>query len=257
MRTVAALSICATLIAQESNPLTGNAAAAEAGRQTFLGACSACHGASGQGGTGPNLVSGRATNRMTDRRLFHSIKDGVPGTDMPPFGLADEKIWQLVSFVRSLTAPAIESRTLGNAARGGELFFGEAGCAGCHSVAGRGGVLGPDLSNVGVTRTLLGLRESVFDPNARIAAGFGAVTAVLATGETVEGVLKNENNYSVQILDAKGRLYLLLRSDLRALNRREGSLMPAGYDRKLTKSQSEDLLAFLSRRTIRPVEDTK
>ncbi|MGH9630759.1 MAG: c-type cytochrome [Bryobacteraceae bacterium] len=249
-------TIPATLLAQESNPLAGNARAVDDGRITFRGACSACHGITGQGGTGPNLV-GRFTSRLSDRRLFQSIKHGVPGTDMPPFPLPDEKIWQLVSFLRSLSAPAIKVKAPGNADRGSALFFNKAGCAVCHSVAGRGGMLGPDLSNVGVTRTLMQLRESIFDPNARIEAGFAAATAVLATGGTLEGVIKNQNNYSVQLLDAKGRLHLLWRSNLRALKEPEGSLMPAGYEQTLSKTEIEDLLAFLSLRTIRPVEDVK
>src|SRR5262245_35197671 len=149
MRSVLLLLISTPLLAQRSNP-----DAVEAGRQLFLGACSACHGASGQGGAGPSLVSGRMS-RLPEARLFKSIKEGLPGTDMPPFKLPDAKIRQLAVFVRSLSAPAIESHVAGNAAAGKALFFGAAGCAKCHMVAGQGGVLGPDLSNAGVTRTLL------------------------------------------------------------------------------------------------------
>jgi putative heme-binding domain-containing protein len=238
--------------AQEANPLANNAEAAETGRELFLGACSACHGASGQGGTGPNLITGRATNRMQDRQLFRSIKDGVPGTDMPPFGISDEKVWQLVTFVRSLSAPAIKARLKGDPAKGQALFSGKGGCVGCHAIAGKGGVLGPDLSNAGVNRTVLQLRESIFDPNARIEAGFEAAAVTTKAGESIAGVLKNANNYSVQLLDNQGRLHLFWMRDLTAMKRREGSLMPAGFDTKLTKQESEDLLAFLSKQTIRP-----
>jgi putative heme-binding domain-containing protein len=249
------LFVTLMLPAQERNPLAGNPGAVEAGRATFLGACSACHGITGQGGTGPNLVSGRAISRMPDRRLFESIKHGVPGTDMPPFALPDGKVWELVSFLRSLAAPAIRAGVQGDTAKGRELFFNKAGCAGCHSVAGQGGVIGPDLSNVGVTRTLLQLRESILEPNARIEPGFDAASAQLASGGRLEGVVKNQNNYSLQLLDIEGRLHLLWRSDVKALMMREGSLMPAGYDQKLTKTEMTDLLAFLSRRTVRTAED--
>ena len=52
--------------------------------------------------------------------------------------------WQVVAFVRSLTAPAIENVAPGNPSAGQELFWGKAGCTGCHAIQGRGGKLGPD-----------------------------------------------------------------------------------------------------------------
>ena len=244
---------CLPLIAQQ-NPLPNAPETVEAGRQTFLGACSACHGASGQGGTAPNLTTQRQTARMPDRQLFASIKHGVPGTDMPPFPIADQKVWEVVWFVRSLSAPSITTAVKGSAEAGQALFFGKAGCSNCHRIAGRGGAIGPDLSNTGVNRTLLQLRESIFDPNARIADGFDAVTVTTASGTRIEGVAKNENNYSMQVLDKGGRLHLLQRGEIREVRRREGSLMPAGYEQKLSKTESEDLLAFLSRQSIRPYD---
>lgn len=249
MRSVLLLWMAATSLAQENNPLGTKPEAVEHGRQTFLGACSACHGASGQGGTGPSLLSGRV-NRLKDRPLFLAIKNGLPGTDMPPFALPDDKLWQLVSFLRNLTAPAIEANVPGDAARGAELFQAQ-GCARCHSVAGRGGAIGPDLSNIGMARTLFQLRESVFQPSARIEQGFEAVEVALTKGGSLSGVLKNGNNYSLQILDAQGQLHLLSRTDVRSFNKGKQSLMPGDYSRKLGKKEAEDLLAYLSQRTIR------
>jgi len=249
MRSVLLLWIAATALAQENNPLGSKPEAVEQGRQTFLGACSACHGASAQGGTGPSLLSGRV-NRLRDRALFLAIKNGLPGTDMPPFALPDDKLWQLVSFLRNITAPAIEANVPGDAARGAVLFQSH-GCAGCHSIAGKGGAIGPDLSNIGMARTLFQLRESVFQPSARIEQGFEAVEVQLPSGP-LSGVLKNGNNYSLQILDAKGQLHLLSRTGVRSFQKRKESLMPAGYSQKLSKTEADDLLAYLSQRTIRP-----
>src|SRR6266700_4626124 len=93
----------------------GRPGAVEAGRELFAGACSACHGPNGEGGHGPSLVDGWQVRRASDQALFDSIKAGVPGTDMPPSPLPDEKIRLLATFVRSLSRPAIASDVNGDA----------------------------------------------------------------------------------------------------------------------------------------------
>ncbi|MDZ4796802.1 MAG: c-type cytochrome, partial [Bryobacteraceae bacterium] len=131
-----------------------SAEAVVAGQKLFAAACGACHGRSGEGARGPNLADGGLIRRLNNTRLFASIKNGVPGTDMPGFPMADAKIWQIVAFVRSLSSPAIEARLEGDVPRGSAVFFGAGGCSGCHSIRGRGASLGPDLSNAGAVMTV-------------------------------------------------------------------------------------------------------
>src|SRR5215510_12009350 len=88
----------------------------EAGRELFAGACAACHGPNGEGGHGPGLADGRRVRRLSDEQLFDSIKQGVPGTDMPPCALPDEQIRRMAAFVRSLSQPAIASVAKGDVA---------------------------------------------------------------------------------------------------------------------------------------------
>lgn len=223
-------------------------AAVEAGKQIYLGSCSGCHGATGEGSQGPSLLSGRAS-RLEDRVLFGTIRNGLPGTTMPDFPLAEEKVWQVAAFVRSLTAPAAAALVPGDAARGRAYFFGAGKCSGCHMILGQGGYPGPDLSNIGAERTAHQLRESVLRPSARIENGYRAVAAVLRSGRAVEGVAKNFNNYSVQILDKGGRMHLLQRSELTKLELRDASMMPAA-----SGDAAADVIAFLARQTVRPYE---
>ncbi|MBL8212507.1 MAG: c-type cytochrome [Bryobacterales bacterium] len=247
------LLCCPSLAPAQKNPLAKDPAAIENGRQTFLGACSACHGASAQGGTGPSLVSGRM-NRLNDGQALKAIKNGLPGTDMPPFNIPDDKVWEMVTFLRSLSRPAIALPPAGSAEAGAAVFFGKGGCSNCHRIAGKGGAIGPDLTNAGANMTVLQMREAIFEPNARVAPGFEAVTVTTAAGAVIDGVARNENNYSLQVLDKAGKLHLLWRRDVKQFKRRDGSLMPAGYDQKLSKVEATDLLAFLSRQSIRPYE---
>jgi len=46
-----------------------------------------------------------------DADLFHTVRAGVPGSQMPPFaGFSDEQVWQLVSYIRSLAPSSTGAR---------------------------------------------------------------------------------------------------------------------------------------------------
>jgi cytochrome c oxidase cbb3-type subunit III len=236
----------------ERNPFAGQADAVVAGRKLFATSCSGCHGANGEGGRGPNLTSGRAVRRSNDRALFSSIRSGVPGTDMPPTNLPDDQIWRMVSFIRDLSAPAYESKVTGDADAGAAIFFGKVDCSGCHMIGGRGGFLGPDLTDIGAQRTAPQLRESLLQPSARISDGYQGVTVIMLDGSKIAGAAKNNDNYSIQILDSKGDLHLLSKDRLRDVIFRKNSLMPEDYGKRLTPDEISNVLAFLSRQSVRP-----
>jgi putative heme-binding domain-containing protein len=162
--------------------------------------------------------------------------------------MAGEKVLQVAAFVRSLTAPAMATQVAGDPERGRRVFFGTGRCSACHMILGQGGYPGPDLSNIGAERTVPQLTESVLKPSARIAAGYRSVTAVLKSGRTVQGVAKNSNNYSVQILDREGKLHLLGRDEIAQLDLNDASMMPAVSD----PGEVLHLVAFLSRQSARP-----
>jgi putative heme-binding domain-containing protein len=225
--------------------------AIEAGRRLFLEACSACHGQNGGGGHGPSLVEGHQVRQLNDAQLFQSIQKGIPGTDMPPSPLPEPQIRQVLAFVRSLSAPAINTNVPGNAAAGREVFFGKGGCSGCHAIGGRGGFTGPDLTDAGASRTAGQLRESLLEPNKRIAEGFEAVDVTTRDGQRIHGVAKNHDNYSVQILDESGKLHLLARADIAKIEFGTRSLMPDDFAKRLSASEIQDVLAFLSRQSVR------
>ncbi len=234
-----------------ANPLAGKPEAVAAGAKLFASACSGCHGANADGGRGPSLADGRRTRRSSDRQLWTTIKNGVPGGDMPPFPLPDEKIWQLVAFVRSLSAPAAESHVPGDPRAGHEVFYGKGGCGGCHMVAGSGGFLGPDLSNIGMVRSWRQLRDALLKPESRSRTGYEGITVVTRRGERIDGVARNHTNYSFQILDAKGGLHLLQADELRDVQFRPDSLMNEDYGTRLSAAERENLLAYLSGLAVR------
>ena len=235
------------------NPFAGRPEAIEAGKGLFASMCAGCHGAQAEGGRGPNLEDGQLIRSKDEEHLFGSIRKGAPGGDMPPFNLPDEQIWQLLAFIRSLSAPAAESPVPGDPEAGRVIFAGQGRCTACHMIKGHGGFTGPDLSNIGMSRSYKQLRQALVDPKSRSRAGYQGATVLTTRGVRITGILKDNTNYSVVIQDAGGNLHLLPMLEIREMTLRNGSLMPDDYTRRLAGKELGDLLAFLSRQSVRPV----
>jgi putative heme-binding domain-containing protein len=223
-----------------------------AGEQVYSVACSACHGPEGEGGRGPNLVIGPAAQNKRPTQIYNSIKNGVPGSDMPPYGsLPNEQLWQLTAFVSSLSRPAYEMDIPGDTKAGEALYYGKMNCSNCHMIRGRGGALGPDLSNAGLQNYVLQLREGVLEANKRITPGFDPVRLTTTSGEKIEGVAKNYTNYSIQLVDRRGALRLLQTRDLQEIVFLENTWMPADLTERFSEDEIQNVLAFLSRQATR------
>jgi PQQ-dependent dehydrogenase (methanol/ethanol family) len=253
---VAAASLVAAAAQQSDaarNPLAGRADAAAAGKQIFDQTCASCHGAAGQGDRGPALDRADVVHGGDDADLFHAIRTGVPGSGMPAFPrLTDEHTWQLVTYIRSLTpsigSAAAASTVRGDAPAGEALFFGKAQCSACHEVNGRGGIVGPDLSTAGRMPAAT-LRKKILDPASPLSPGRGqspqVVVATTKDGRQIRGVRRNEDTFTVQIVDASGTLHLLDKQTLTAYRVENTSLMPADYASRLSVSELDHLVAYL------------
>jgi putative heme-binding domain-containing protein len=172
---------------------------------------------------------------------------------MPSSTLPDADIRNVVAYLRSLRAPASEAPVAGDVSRGEAIFRTKGRCLDCHMFRGSGGLLGPDLSNIGAERSLSSLRSALTQARPNTVRGYQAARVVTAEGKALSGIVKNEDNFSLQFLDSAGALHLFTREELREITYRERSLMPGDYDRRLTSAEIEDLLAFLSR-IVRPKE---
>jgi cytochrome c oxidase cbb3-type subunit 3 len=253
--------------AARTNPLAGQTQAVDAGQKAFRETCSVCHGAFGEGGQGgegqgPNLITSGRVQRSSDDELFGIIQHGVPGSAMPAFALAANKTWQLVSYLRTLSATAVTLNVAGNAEAGRAIFSGKGQCSDCHMIGGKGGFLGPDLSDIGATRRLDQLRDAVLkttqggstsrDLYGDPLAGYRPILLTMQDGTKVEAVAKHYSNYSVQALDKAGNLHLLHGADIKRAEFLPKSWMPDDYSKRLSAVELQDLLAYLSRQSIRP-----
>src|ERR1700730_14694712 len=126
-----------------------------AGKKRFENLCAPCHGAGGAGGERAGPLFGREESRIHSvQDLRDTIRNGIPAAGMPPFHLPAAQFEDVVAYVHALRSPAAEHPAPGDASAGERFFFGNGNCGECHAVRGRGGWIGPDLSDVGSRRSL-------------------------------------------------------------------------------------------------------
>ena len=124
------------------------------GEQIYQDQCVACHGAQGEGGSGPALNNRTVLKNTLDHVFFSVIRSGVPGTQMPAWSvdyggpLTDEDVRDVVALLRAweATAPEIEAPVfVPDPAQGARLF--SSTCAICHGTNGSGTETAPQINN--------------------------------------------------------------------------------------------------------------
>lgn len=252
-----------TLLGQDKNPFAGDTEAAKRGEFHFRINCAFCHGLGARGGgRGPDLTRARKRHGNSDAEMFQTINQGVPGTAMPTngttgqgVGMTEEEIWQVITYLRSVQVKA-PAQPNGDAIHGKQLFYGDANCSGCHMVEGKGGRLGPDLTAVGLARSTDGIVDAVRNPSRRLAPKlleatkefpeeYETVTVVTVAGLEIKGVTMNEDNFSVQMMDASEQIHLFDKSKLRSIKKSRTSTMPAYATALLSDKDLQDIVAYL------------
>jgi len=227
------------------NPLQGNQDAIRDGGTKFRSRCAGCHGPDGRGYIGPD-ITGLSASGYTDDRLFGIVRRGVPGTEMTPADpvrVSDREIWQVLAYLDTLKA-APSTPASGDAQNGERIF--RANCSSCHMVNGRGGQLGPDLSRVGSGRSRPVLLNKVRGTSDNVRPGYEAVTVVTRDGQRIRGVKKNEDEFSIQIVDMRERLQGYLKANLTEILTEPRTVMPVYSADQLNDRALDDLLQYLT-----------
>ena len=139
------------------------------------------------------------------------------------------------------------AREKGDAGRGAVLFFQPfLTCARCHD-GETGTRLGPDIALAGKDATAEYLIESVLAPSKVIKKGYEPVTVATADGKTVTGLLVEEKNGTLTLLDpAGGKRVSIPVGDIDKRTVGSQSLMPDGLANTLSdRQQFLDLAKYL------------
>src|SRR5205814_10390257 len=159
-------------------------------------------------------------------------------------------IWQLVSYIRSLSGTATPENVSGDAIAGGRVFFGKGACTACHQVNGRGSRLGPDLSTIGRWPAQT-IRDTILNPNRREGRERAVVVVQTRDGREIRGLRRNEDTFSLQMMDSAEQFHLLDKKMLASVRYEEKSMMPDDYGRRLSAAEIENLVAFLKTLRVR------
>lgn len=138
-----------------------------------------------------------------------------------------------------------------DASAGERIFLHPQGplCYRCHQIDGRGGRVGPDLTNTPQALTRRRLIESIVDPDKEIAPQFVMWNLAKTDGTTASGVLISEAADGAQTYaDVEGRQFTLRPDEISQRSPQPTSVMPAGLVQRMTVQEFRDLLAYLLQR---------
>ena len=192
------------------------------------------------------LVSGKVPRDTQLDVVFAARKHGLNST--------------IASFLESLKAKPYGEKHLaevgGDAALGEKLFRENLtlSCLRCHSVGDTGGAVGPNLAGIGKEKTVDYLLASIVDPNKEIAKGFGTLIVATDDGVQHQGVVLQETDDLIHMVDADGNRFHINKEEIIA--RKTGkSAMPEDLTKDLDSFQLRDLVAYLASLKTPWVED--
>jgi quinoprotein glucose dehydrogenase len=133
----------------------------------------------------------------------------------------------------------------GNAAAGKKIFEENlsANCTACHRIDAEGSNVGPPLTKVGATGREH-LLESLVTPQARVASGYGMMTATKKDGATVAGSLVEEKDGKLILAQADGSKLEVPLADIASKTAPISTMPP--MDAILKPTELRDLIEFLS-----------
>ena len=146
----------------------------------------------------------------------------------------------------------------GDSDRSRAIYFSKGSCSNCHAIAGRGSAFGPDLTEIGSVRGAAYLRRDLIEPQADVPisasswlpppglpANFLAVTVTLRDGRRLDGIRVNEDTFSLQLRDIKGRILSFPKDALIKIEKRRGYSPMPSYGDQLSVDELDDMTAFL------------
>jgi putative membrane-bound dehydrogenase-like protein len=137
----------------------------------------------------------------------------------------------------------------GNVARGKQLIHdsirSEIQCLKCHTIAGEGGKIGPDLSAIGKKASRENLLESILQPSKAIADQYVTWLVGTSSGLVVSGLLVEETADSIMLRDANGKDTKVNKKEIETRTKSPTSIMPADLLAYMTEDDLLDIVEYL------------
>ena len=213
------------------------------GKALYESQCGSCHGPMGNGGKGANLAQPQLRRASTDEALVNIVRRGIRGTEMPGSPLTRSQASSIAAYVRTLGRVDPEE-VPGNLGRGQAIYSAQ-DCSQCHTLGGRGGVVGPALDDIGARRSAAHLREALLEPEATVPSDFLLLRVVTKDGRVLGGVRVNEDGFSIQFRDLSGQLHSFWKDELDTLEQQWQRSPMASYEASIAGEQMDDLVAYL------------
>ena len=133
-------------------------------------------------------------------------------------------------------------RVKGDRDRGARVF--ERECKTCHKIGDAGFALGPDLTG-SPSRDPAALLANILDPNASVPPKDVQYVVVDQNGRSYSGIIASQTASSITVLRGEGARDTILRGQVAELTSTGLSLMPEGFEKRISKPEMADLIAFL------------
>jgi putative heme-binding domain-containing protein len=166
-------------------------------------------------------------------------------------GLAAEvfKVWGAVKTERnpervkvvSDMRKMLRSRAMGNPVAGQAVF--NKVCAQCHTIYGKGGTVGPDLTGVG-RENLDAVLTNLLDPSLVIGAPYLVYDVRTKGGDMISGILVEKSDNQVVVKDQTKQTAIPM-SEVKKITVESISMMPEGLEKTMTQQEFVDLVAFM------------
>lgn len=221
------------------------------GKLLYAANCASCHGVDATGQLGPNLHG--VVQRLGEQGVFGVIRNGRGG--MPPVSsINDQRVWQVIGYVRTLGEAGPTEAATGDPAKGRAVYDAN-GCATCHTIGTVGGAVGPQLTAIGRARAPKYLHDFLLDPGKNPPSdmtlperaantGYLLVRVVTKDGHEMTGIRVNEDTFTLTLRDVGGHFYTYDKAKLKTIEPEPGKSVMPSYS-KLSATDLENLVAYL------------
>jgi putative heme-binding domain-containing protein len=192
--------------------------------------------------------------RRGEQGVFGIVRNGMGG--MPPLmSINDQRVWQVIGYLRTLGETVSAEAATGDPAKGKAVYDAN-GCATCHTIGTAGGAVGPQLTAIGRSRAPKYLHDFLLDPGKNPPAdmslpergantGYLLVHVATKDGRDMTGIRVNEDTYTLVLKDVSGHFYTYDKTKLKTIEAEPGKSVMPSYT-NLSATDLDDLVAYLS-----------